>query len=154
MGGPVGCMGSCSLGAERVQALARAEGSSHSTLAGMKGGNQRIPSRPGPRTPTQQSKATLLYTSKPSSLQASKQTNKQTNNPSTFFRAEGASKRLQRCWPACRLPGCSMQRGPKDPVAALRGAQVDPDWRSAASASRRFRLHVLALALAPHGYIG
>ncbi len=35
-------------------------------------------------------------------------------------------------------------------MAALRGAQVDPDWQSSDSASRPFRL----FALASHEYIG
>jgi hypothetical protein len=71
-------MGSCSLGAERVQALARAEGSSHSTLAGMKGGNQRTPFEawaPDAHAAKQSNFTVRKQAIKPSSKQT---TNKQT----------------------------------------------------------------------------
>jgi hypothetical protein len=77
-----GIMGSCSLGAERVQALAVNGRGKQPLHAGRD--ERREPEDAlqclDPRTPTKQSKATLLYASKPSSHQAFKQANKQTTS--------------------------------------------------------------------------
>ena len=78
------------------------QASSHSTPAGMKGGNQRTPSRPGPRTPTKQSKASLLYASKPSSKQANKQT--------TFQPFSDLRERVSGCSDAGRPAACQAAR--------------------------------------------